>query len=72
MNETIIGAAPPQAGVTPNFKNPESKVHRIIIVAVVFPVLCLPFLSARLWSAAFVIKRWHYDDCKLLKGITPP
>lgn len=63
---TIIPAMPPPPGVTPNFENPEWIGYRLIIVAVVFPVIALCFLLPRLWSAAFIIKKWHPDDCKSL------
>ncbi|KAL1840772.1 hypothetical protein VTJ49DRAFT_7727 [Mycothermus thermophilus] len=65
---TFIPAAPPPEGVTPNFENPEWIGYRLIIVAVVFPVLASCFLVPRLWSAAFIIKRWHPDDYLICVG----
>ncbi|KAK3385343.1 hypothetical protein B0H63DRAFT_181798 [Podospora didyma] len=61
-SEGIIGAFPPPEGVTPNFTNPESIAYRLIIVAVVFPVLSLCFLIPRLYTANFILRRWHADD----------
>jgi hypothetical protein len=60
----VMGAAPPPPGVTPNFENPESIGYRLVIVAVVFSVLSLSFLIPRLYSAGFILRKWHADDCK--------
>lgn len=59
-----MGAAPPPPGVTPNFEEPEWIGYRLIIVSVVFLVMSVVFLVPRLYSAAFIIKKWHPDDCK--------
>lgn len=61
----VMGAAPPPPGVAPNFEHPDWIGYRLIIVAVVFPVLSLCFLIPRLYSAAFIIRKWHPDDCKM-------
>ena len=58
----IIPALPPPPGVTSNFENPESLAYRLFIVAIFFPVLAFAFLSLRLFSAAFILKKWHLDD----------
>lgn len=60
----VMGAAPPPPGVTPDFEHHDWIGYRLIIVAVVFPVLSLCFLIPRLYSAAFIIRKWHPDDCK--------
>jgi hypothetical protein len=52
-------------GVTPDGGEPEWIGYRLIIVSVVFLVMSLVFLVPRLYSAAFIIKKWHTDDCKL-------
>lgn len=62
----VIPATPPPLGVTPNFENPEWIGYRLIIVSAVFPVLSLCFLIPRLYSAAFIIRKWHNDDCKAM------
>ena len=69
MNSTagaVIPAAPPLPGVTPNFENPESSSHQLIIVSVVFPVLSFFFLFPRLYTASCILLKWHTDDCKML------
>ena len=52
-------------GVTPSGEEPEWIGYRLIIVSVVFLVMSVVFLVPRLYSAAFIIKKWHPDDCKL-------
>lgn len=54
----------PPPGVTPNLENPESIGYRIIIVAAVFPAITGVFLCIRLYTAQFILKRWHTDDCE--------
>jgi hypothetical protein len=65
-NATMVGMMPPPEGVTPNITNPDSIGYRMLIIAILFPILCAPILAARLWSAAFIIRRWHLDDCKFV------
>ncbi|KAM7221217.1 hypothetical protein V8F06_003392 [Rhypophila decipiens] len=63
MNGTDYpGAGHPPPGVIPNFDNPESIGYRLIIVASVFPVVTGVFLGLRLYTAAFILRRWHIDD----------
>ncbi|KAH6847666.1 hypothetical protein B0I37DRAFT_431444 [Chaetomium sp. MPI-CAGE-AT-0009] len=59
---SFMPAAPPPPGVTPNYGNPESRSHELIIVSVVFPVLSFFFFFPRLYSATFIIRKWHTDD----------
>ncbi|KAK4203457.1 hypothetical protein QBC40DRAFT_24205 [Triangularia verruculosa] len=46
----------------PNYENPESIGYRLVIVAVLFPVLALCFLVPRLYTASSIIRKWHPDD----------
>ncbi|GAB1317874.1 Satratoxin biosynthesis SC1 cluster protein 4 [Madurella fahalii] len=69
-DSTIVAAAPPPPGVTPNFEDPESISYQLTIVGVVFPVLALCFLIPRLYSAAFIIRKWHPDDYLIVIGFT--
>lgn len=65
MNSTdgaIIPASPPPAGVTADFVNGENIAYRLFIVAIFFPVMALLFLSIRLYSAAFILRKWRLDD----------
>jgi len=63
-HDGFLAASPPPPGVTPDFVNGESIAYRLFIVAILFSVLALVFLSARLFTAAFIQKKWHTDDCK--------
>ncbi|KAK4234792.1 hypothetical protein C8A03DRAFT_18371 [Achaetomium macrosporum] len=63
-----MGAAPPPEGATPNFENPEWIGYRLIIVSAVFPAFALCFLLPRLYSAAFIIRKWHPDDYLICVG----
>jgi len=65
MDDNFIPAGIPPPGVTPNLINPESVGYRLVIVAAVFPVVTGVFLALRLYTAHFLLKRWHLDDCKL-------
>ncbi|KAK0721237.1 hypothetical protein B0T21DRAFT_386173 [Apiosordaria backusii] len=53
---------PPPPGVTPNFEDGESIGYQLVIVAVVFPVLALCFLVPRLYTASYILRKWHPDD----------
>lgn len=53
------------AAPIPNYDNPESIGYRLVIVAVVFPVLALCFLVPRLYTASHIIRKWHPDDCEI-------
>ncbi|KAK4155678.1 hypothetical protein C8A00DRAFT_31521 [Chaetomidium leptoderma] len=66
---TIMGAAPPPPGMMADFENPESISYRLIIVSVVFPFFALCFLLPRLYSAAFILKKWHPDDYLICVGL---
>lgn len=64
MNGTgFPGAGPPPPGVIPAFDNPESIGYRLVIVASVFPAVTGLFLFLRLYTAAFILRKWHIDDC---------
>lgn len=65
-NGGFIPASPPPEGVTPNFENGESIAYRLFVSAIVFSVLSLVVLLARLFSAAFILKKWRLDDSKFL------
>ncbi|KAK4177388.1 hypothetical protein QBC36DRAFT_211791 [Triangularia setosa] len=64
----IMAAMPPPPGVTPNFENGESIGYRLVIVSVVFPVLALCFLLPRLYTASYILRKWHPDDYLIIVG----
>jgi len=61
--ETIIGALPPPPGITPNFENPESIAYRVIIVAVIGPLLTIPICALRLYTKRNFLRAVGLDDC---------
>lgn len=67
-DDGLVPAGPPPPGETPNFIDPESIGYRLTIVAVVFAVVTGIFVTLRLFTAAFILRRWHVDDCKLDLG----
>ncbi|KAK3312802.1 hypothetical protein B0H66DRAFT_380906 [Apodospora peruviana] len=58
----FIAAGPPPPGVIPNLDNPENIGYQLVIIASVFPAITGVFLLLRLYTAAFILKRWHVDD----------
>jgi len=64
LDSGFLAASPPPSGVTPDFVNGESIAYRLFVVAIVFSVLALAFLSARLFTAASIQKKWHLNDSK--------
>jgi len=66
MNSTtdIIGALPPPPGVTPNFVDPDYNGLQIIISGIIFSILAISFLVARMYAKYYLLKQFNYDDCK--------
>ena len=62
--QDIPALAPPQ-GVRPNFVNPPSREHELIILEGIFVPLMLLFVSMRLFVRARITKKWGWDDCKI-------
>ncbi|KAK5651200.1 hypothetical protein OQA88_12707 [Cercophora sp. LCS_1] len=65
-NGGIVAASPPPPGVTPDFDNGESVAYQFFVVSILFALLALAFLSTRLFSASFILKKWHLDDSLIL------
>ncbi|KAK0622773.1 hypothetical protein B0T14DRAFT_425653 [Immersiella caudata] len=63
---SFVPASPPPPGVTPDFVNGESIAYRLFVVAILFSVLSLLFLSSRLFTAASIQKKWHPDDTLII------
>jgi hypothetical protein len=59
-----IPATIPPPGVTPDFENPESRGSVHIITGAVLLALMMLFYAIRIYAKVFVIKRFHWDDCK--------
>ncbi|KAK0635966.1 hypothetical protein B0T17DRAFT_482035 [Bombardia bombarda] len=58
----------PPPGVTPNFDNPESISGRLIHAAAIWPIVTLPFVTLRLYTSGFILKKWHLDDVLIVIG----
>ena len=59
-------ALAPPPGVQPNFVNPPSYEHTLIILEGIFVPLMLFVVFIRLFVRAKVTKTWGWDDCKLI------
>ena len=60
----FVGAAPPPPGVTPSPTNPESIAWQLILASCLGPVLTIPIVAVRFYTAARILKRYHLDDCE--------
>src|SRR4051812_15808718 len=58
LREGRVGVIPPPAGVTPNFVDPPSLKHVILITNVIFPVISAMFLAFRFYTTALLYVRW--------------
>ena len=55
-------AAPPPPGVTPNFVDPETRAPAVIAVSAVCLGLMWPVLTTRLYSKAWILRTFGWDD----------
>jgi hypothetical protein len=62
----IVGAWPPPEGVIPNFDNPESIAPRVIVTALVCPVVAVLFVLMRSYTKKVIFNRFDLDDCMCL------
>lgn len=57
--------SPPPPGVTPNFKNPESRADQIYISAGICLPLILLFAALRIYAKISILKKKRtWDDCE--------
>ncbi|KAH7335631.1 hypothetical protein BKA66DRAFT_479958 [Pyrenochaeta sp. MPI-SDFR-AT-0127] len=66
VSNNTVGAMPPPPGVTPNFDNPESITHRVIIASVLGPVITIPICLVRLYTKRCILRRVGYDDYAII------
>lgn len=57
---------PPPPGVTPNFDNPESIAHRVIIVSVLGAVITIPICAIRLYTKRFILENVGWEDYSIV------
>jgi hypothetical protein len=67
MAKTPAGKPPP--GVVPNFEDPESTGHLLIIVGSVVMAIMLVTATLRFYTRIFIRRKAAADDCK---AFTPP
>ena len=60
-----IPAAIPPSGVIPNFVDRPTIVPLILGLSYAFLVLASVCFVIRIWTKAFIVKKWQWDDCKL-------
>lgn len=63
-DDSTVGASPPPPGVVPNFDNPESIAHRVIIISVLGAVIGIPLCLIRLYTKRRILRNFGWDDCK--------
>lgn len=61
--DDILGATSPPPGVTPNFVNPVSRAHIVIVVNVACTVVSVSFVGLRSYTAFCITRRPRRDDC---------
>jgi hypothetical protein len=59
-----VGAMPPPPGVTPNFDNPESIAHRVVVISVLGAAIAIPICLLRLYTKRRILRNFGLDDCK--------
>ena len=62
--EFIIPALFPPLGVTPNFKNPESRGSEVIITSVICLTLMTLFVCMRFYTKIHIKRVVTWDDCE--------
>ncbi|XPS91107.1 hypothetical protein M3J09_000530 [Ascochyta lentis] len=63
---SVRGAMPPPPGVVPNFDDPESIAHRVIIVSVLGAVITLPICVVRLYTKQQILRNFGWDDYSIM------
>lgn len=62
--EGNVGVLPPPPGVAPNFINPPSLQHIILVANIILPLISAVFVILRLYTTGFIIRSVGIDDCK--------
>ncbi len=61
----IEGALAPPAGVTPNFENPVTRRHRVVVASIICPIISGAFFTLRMYTRVHITRRLGWDDCML-------
>ncbi|PVH90433.1 hypothetical protein DM02DRAFT_607445 [Periconia macrospinosa] len=59
---SIVGAIPPPPGIIPDFINPPSLQHVVLIVNIVLPFVSVLFVALRLYTTGFILRSVGVDD----------
>ncbi|PVI04286.1 hypothetical protein DM02DRAFT_611547 [Periconia macrospinosa] len=62
LREENVGVIPPPPGVTPNFINPPSRQHIILITNIILPLVSLLFATLRLYTTGIITRSVGSDD----------
>jgi hypothetical protein len=62
--DEVVGAIPPPPGITPNFVDPPSRAHIVIVVNAVCSILSVSFVGLRSYTAVSITRQVRIDDCK--------
>lgn len=57
---------PPPSGRVPNFVHPESRAWEVNVAACICLPLIALFAGMRFYAKAVILKRWTWDDGKLV------
>ncbi|KAF2178962.1 hypothetical protein K469DRAFT_323820 [Zopfia rhizophila CBS 207.26] len=58
----FVGVVPPPPGVTPNFTDPPSRQHIILITNIILPFVSAFFMILRLYTTGFIIRSVGVDN----------
>jgi hypothetical protein len=64
QRDEVVGVIPPPPGVTPNFIDPVSKAHVVIITVIVVTSISAFSTGIRHYTALFITRHVRIDDCK--------
>ncbi|KAH7108852.1 hypothetical protein B0J11DRAFT_240172 [Dendryphion nanum] len=57
-----VGVIPPPSGISPNFINPPSLQHVILITNIIFPLVSTLFVTLRLYTTGIIMRSVGIDD----------
>ncbi|KAH7111824.1 hypothetical protein B0J11DRAFT_447400 [Dendryphion nanum] len=67
LREEIIGVLPPPPGVTPNFINPPSLQHIILITNIILSIVSALFVALRFYTTGCIIHSVGVDDYAVIR-----
>ncbi|KAH8723280.1 hypothetical protein GQ44DRAFT_315681 [Phaeosphaeriaceae sp. PMI808] len=57
-----VGVIPPPPGVSPNFINPPSRQHVVLIINIIFTFVSALFVALRLYTTGIITRSVGIDD----------